>query len=95
MGPVLINGEPFDPAEASISVFDIGSTTVSSARTRRPSRYRKRPGDIIGAILRSIGSGVGFPAGSAYRPASNSGNVTESGWLLPGDRATHSLASAL
>ena len=24
MGPVLINGEPFDPAEASISVFDIG-----------------------------------------------------------------------
>ena len=24
IGPVLINGEPFDPADASISVFDIG-----------------------------------------------------------------------
>ena len=54
-------------------------TTVSSARTRRPARYRKRPGDIIRTIVRSILFGVGFPAGSGYSPPSSSVCVSDSG----------------
>ncbi len=43
-------------------------TTVSSARTRRPARYRKRPGDIIGAIVRPIPVRVGFLSTEATFP---------------------------